>query len=119
MTNGSNNSEGLRLYTDGSKMGNKTGYGAVLLDSGDIIADSVNGKLSDNATVFQAKCVAMDLGLTLIEDLNPEEHPEVTILTDSQALVKALHTHEVNSQCINNLRTTLNTIGGKMRAQEY
>ena len=84
------------MYTDGSKMGQKTGYGAALLDDSDSIIDTVNGKLSDNATVFQAECVAMELGLTLAEDLNPEVHPELTVLTDSQALVKALKTHENN-----------------------
>ena len=43
---------GLRLYTDGSKMGKKTGYGAILMDTNGLILDSVNGRLSDNATVF-------------------------------------------------------------------
>ena len=39
----------------------------------------------------------------------------VTILTDSQALVKALKTHEVDSQCINSLRESLNKIGDSKR----
>ena len=63
---GDNVEEGFRLYTDGSKIGKLTGYGAALLDGGGNIIDSVNCKLSDNATVFQAECVAMDLGLTLL-----------------------------------------------------
>ena len=30
--------------------------------------------MSDNATLFHAECVAMDLGLSLVEDLNTVTH---------------------------------------------
>ena len=102
---GLDQTDGLRLYTDGSKMGDLTGYGAALYNSENILIDTVNGKLTDNATVFQAECVAMELGLTLLE--SAEENSDLTILTDSQALIKAINTHEVNSSCINQLRTEL------------
>ena len=51
--------EGIRLYTDGSKIGTDTGYGAVLYNERNEIVNTINGKMEDHATVFQAECVAM------------------------------------------------------------
>ena len=49
----------------------------------------------------------MDIGLSLVEDLDPAL-TDLDILSDSQALVKALKSHEISSSSINNLRDTLN-----------
>ena len=60
---------GIRLYTDGSKMGDNTGYGAVLFNDQNEIVSTINCNLEDHATVFQAECVATQMALTLLEDL--------------------------------------------------
>ena len=76
---------GTRIYTDGSKMEDETGYGAVMLDN-ERIQSTINGKLNDEATVFQAESMAITKALELLD----QDTSSVTILTDSQVLVKSL-----------------------------
>ena len=57
-------------------MGKDTGYGAVLLKSEDEIVSSTNGKMNEDATAFQAECVAMMYGAKLAQD---EELDDVTV----------------------------------------
>ena len=57
--------QGLRIYTDGSKIEDQVGYGALLMDNEGSIVDMVNGGVSKHSTVFQAECVAMEQSLNL------------------------------------------------------
>ena len=66
-------------------MEDETGYGAVMLDN-ERIQSTINGKLNDEATVFQAESMAITKALELLD----QDTSSVTILTDSQALVKSL-----------------------------
>ena len=88
LTKGEDKDDGFRLYTDGSKMENKAGYGAVLLDEGDDVLDTVQGPLGEMATVFQSESIAILEGIKVARHLDPGDG--ITILTDNQALVKAL-----------------------------
>ena len=91
-------------------MGDKTGYGAVLLgDDGDII-DTINGKLNDDATVFQAESSAIKHALSMLYDTDTGNAP-LTILTDSQALLQALGEHKTDSQTIMETKDALNDAG--------
>ena len=55
---GNDVTEGLRLYTDGSKLEGNSGFGAVLME-GDDICDETFGSIGEQATVFQAECHAI------------------------------------------------------------
>ena len=74
---GNDETEGLRLYTDGSKLNNNSGFGAVLM-SGEDICDELYVSVAEEATVFQAECHAIIHGLDLVHNRNCE----ITILTD-------------------------------------
>ena len=65
-------------------MGKDTGYGAVLLKSEDEIVSSTNGKMNEDATVFQAECVAMMYGAKLAQD---EELDDVTVHCESRIAI--------------------------------
>ena len=66
--------------------------------------ETINGKLNDGATVFQAESTAISRALALVENVDDP----VTILTDSQALIKALACYKDDSRTIQNTRTLLN-----------
>ena len=100
--------EGLRLYTDGSKMDMDTGYGAIFYED-EAITDTLNGKLEDHATVFQAECTAVQEGLTLLN--NAPRGASVQVLTDNQALVQALANKETSSESVSRTKTLLNSFG--------
>ena len=70
------------------------------------IIGSINGKLNNDATVFQAECAAVLYGTQLLEE---NEMNEVVLLTDSQALVKAMASHQTTSKLISEARDILNT----------
>ena len=84
---GKNKEDCMRLYTDGSKLDNLGGFGATLLDPEDIELATTKGSLGLYSTVFQAECKTITHGL---RDCLPNELPQLTILTDNQALVKSL-----------------------------
>ena len=96
----------MRLYTDGSKMGLDTGYGAVLFNDSNKIVDTINGKLEDHATVFQAECVAIQQGLTLLDNI--PKGMNVQILTDNQALDQVLANKEAKNAIVQDTKETMN-----------
>ena len=59
LRHGNDINEGLRMYTDGSRINQRGGYGAVLLDGQNSITHATNGEISQHGTVFQAECTAM------------------------------------------------------------
>ena len=104
---GFNLNDGFRLYTDGSKLNNNSGYGAVLYDPMDRNIGELKGTCGPNATVFQAECHAILEGISLITP----DITSITILTDNQGVVKALDNTLTNSSTIKNLKQALNKIG--------
>ena len=77
---GNDVTQGVRLYTDGSKLDDNSGYGAVLM-KGDDICNEICGSIGTQATVFQAESYAILHGLDILDD----DIDEITILTDNQA----------------------------------
>ena len=101
---GNNIYTGTRLYTDGSRLRDNSGYGAVLYDDDNRNLAETYGTLGPNATVFQAECHAIIEGLKLI----PEETNEVTILTDNQSVVKTIDNIVTSSRTVHTLKQALN-----------
>ena len=56
---------GLRLYTDGSLVEGKAGFGAVLLNDDDEVVKDLSGPMGEKASVFQAECQAIHAGTVL------------------------------------------------------
>lgn len=81
---GSQTNIGIEVFTDGSKISEKVGAAYAIYQDGEYVRSDAF-RLSDHATVFQAEVQAVieALGATL-------EFPEITILSDSQATLKAL-----------------------------
>ena len=87
-------------------MGLDTGYGAVLFNDSNKIVDTINGKLEDDATVFQAECVAIQQGLTLLDNI--PKGMNVQILTDNQALDQVLANKEAKNAIVQDTKETMN-----------
>ena len=87
-------------------MGLDTGYGAVLFNDSNKIVDTINGKLEDHATVFQAECVAIQQGLTLLDNIS--KGMNVQILTDNQALDQVLANKEAKNAIVQDTKETMN-----------
>ena len=100
---GTDITQGLRLYTDGSRLDDNSGYGAVLMND-DQICDETFGSIGTQATVYQAECYAILHGLDMVERTTKE----ITILSDNQALVKALDSEVTTDKSIRMLKTKLN-----------
>ena len=88
-------------------MGLDTGYGAVLFNDSNKIVDTINGKLEDHATVFQAECVAIQQGLTLLDNI-PKGIMNVQILNDNQALDQVLANKEAKNAIVQDTKETMN-----------
>ena len=95
--------EGFCLYTDGSKLNENSGFGAVYMQNGDI-CNEVHGSIGQDATVFQAECYAILHGLDLIT----AENTGVTVFTDNQSVVHSLSSREMSNKTIAELKTDLN-----------
>ena len=104
---GNNTYEGFRLYTDGSKLNDNTGYGAVLYDDENRNLGELCGTCGPNATVFQAECEAIIQGVTLVQP----DITKLTILTDNQGVVKSLCNTLTDNRTIKTLKQTLNSKG--------
>ena len=93
---------------DGSKLDNRGGYGAILLDPEDMTLSQTKGSLGESSTVFQAECIALTKGLEDCVTNNPEA---LLVLTDNQALVKALDNPYTTSKTVKHVKETLNNFG--------
>ena len=99
---GNDITEGYRLYTDGSKLDENSGYGAALLHNDDV-CDEVCGSIGTEATVFQAECAAILYGL----DLLTLRDSDITILVDNQAVVNSLNQKVTSNKIIKEIKEEL------------
>jgi ribonuclease HI len=83
----------LRIYTDGSVIAGRTGYGLAGLDA-DRMVFQHRGRLPDHASIFQAEGMAILKAITIIEEM--ENKPaRIEILADSKsALMSSSTTRE-------------------------
>lgn len=72
----------LRIYTDGSVIGTRAGYGVVICDSSRVLA-TCRGRLPDGCSIFQAEGAAIRAALIHLADCRMVN--AVDILVDSRA----------------------------------
>ena len=95
--------EGVIIFTDGSKSGSKTGAGVLFGE------EKFNERLPDR-TVFQAEVRAIQLACEhiLFQDIRQSK---ITIHVDSQAALRALQAPYMKSKLVGNTIQLLNAIG--------
>ena len=76
-----------QVYTDGSKLENKTGYGLTIRQNNREIYSS-HGRLTDGATVYQAELYAIREAVRALESLNIRGR--ISIHSDSRSAVERL-----------------------------
>lgn len=96
----------IAVYTDGSRLQSRTGYG-LLITSQDDILESHNAFLGEKASVFQAEVYAIHQAC----ERTSKYDGNVTIFTDNQASVDALSQLKVRSSVVSNCIRALNTLG--------
>ena len=101
---GNDHMTGLCLYTDGSKLNNNSGYGAVCIKEGEV-CDETYGSIGPEATVFQAECYAIIHGLDLVTD----HTTSLSILTDNQSVVHSLKSKLTTNKTVQELKHRLNS----------
>ena len=94
-------------YTDGSKMGDNTGYGFGITQN-ETLLHSDNGKLQSYNTVFQSEVLAIHKCCDVLAEMDTDN---VTIFSDSQAALKSLVSLEVKSKTVKNCIDNLNRVG--------
>jgi ribonuclease HI len=109
----------LRVYTDGSKLDNKTGLGFCIMDAwpAPLVQKSVG--LADNNTVNQCEMKALELAaIEVLSYIRSIEHlpyetkpPKVDFLSDSQISLICLASNTINCQQTLDAITALNTLG--------
>ncbi|XP_050528157.1 ribonuclease H-like [Daktulosphaira vitifoliae] len=95
--------EGFVIYTDGSKKSGKVGAGIWGLKP----RINVSMSLRTTPSVFQAEVMAI---LVEAQNLLVYKNRKITILSDSQATLKALCNNHVNSKLILESRETLESL---------
>ena len=126
----------LRIFTDGSRTGGKSGYGLLFQQS---CSSSLNpqqfstihedsGPLGSLASVFQAEVHAIIEALKhLVRISAPNQENRVRfgpilsahIFCDSQSALKALDSHLINSHQILECRNLLNAMGRRLEISLY
>ena len=98
------------IYTDGSKTDNGTGAGFVIYHKCDRIhTESIS--LPDTTTVFHAEVTAIYKAmLQLIRMDRTQTLSYVKILSDSQAAIKALDSHDIKSKIVLQTIEALNAV---------
>jgi ribonuclease HI len=99
----------ITVYTDGSKMENKVGYGATITGS---YNNQIKGSLASEATVFQAEIQAIQ---SAARDLIDEQitGQVINIYSDSMAAINAIKSIHIKSKLVGKTRTTLNILASK------
>lgn len=82
------NQTGFEIYTDGSKMNQKTGSGVAVFKNG-LALESIVARLNKEATVFQAELHAIQLAMDCLLSKRIRDET-ISVFSDSQAALKAL-----------------------------
>jgi ribonuclease HI len=96
-------------YTDGSKLGNRTGYGYLINRSGRTTHQG-HDHMGPRATVFMAEVRAIStVAHTLMQRINQR----IKIRSDSQAAITAISNINISSNTVLECRNLLNRLGSK------
>ena len=97
------------IYTDGSRMDERTGAGLVIYKQNKEI-EARSYRLPDHATVFQAEITAVHQAAEVLLTNRPPDLKFVKILVDSQAALKALSNPVIKSTTVNRAVEALNKL---------
>ena len=120
-SDGSDNYQGYRCYTDGSKTKHGTGSGACLMIHTHVLRTRCYG-LAEHANVFQAELYAIKKAIGVMKTTK-EEHNEdadfrtVRILSDSQAALMSLENIDTESQLVREVKEELNNLGRQITVE--
>ncbi|GBM48232.1 hypothetical protein AVEN_72499-1 [Araneus ventricosus] len=92
-----------KIFTDGSKLNGRVGSGIVCLDESRYIIWKEENRLSDDANVFVAEAVAIQMA---VEKVVPTKET-IDIFSDSRSVLVALESNKDNSEVIMKLRKIL------------
>lgn len=95
----------VRVYTDGSKTKKGSGAGVHSLELG----INIHLPLGKHSSIFQCECIALTTAATVIHKLETEGL-HIRFLTDSMAVLKALHRQTTNSTLTSECRTALHKL---------
>ena len=107
----------INVYTDGSKTERHTGSGYVIIRGGNTIKEG-SRRLPDEATVFQAELMAIQIAMLDLAGILNDNDSYVKIFSDSRAAIQALNSSTVTSQLVKNTIAALNLVGSKVSRLE-
>jgi ribonuclease HI len=96
-------------YTDGSKLGNHSGYGYICNKYGRTIYEGFD-YMGPKATVFMAEIRAIT---TVAYTLMQRKKQKIIIRCDSQAAIQAINNININSKTVLECRKLLNQLGAR------
>jgi ribonuclease HI len=96
-------------YTDGSKLGNSSGYGYLINRFGCTIYQGYDN-MGSRASVFMAEVRAIT---TVAHSLMQCKHQTIEIHSDSQAAITAISSTSISSKTVLECRNLLNRLGSK------
>ena len=99
----------VNIFTDGSKLNEKCGYGFCINQSNVLIAEG-NGKVGDNSTVFQCEILGITKSCDKLLNMDTD-YNSISIFSDSQAAIAALANLRIESHVVKNCVEKLNTLG--------
>ena len=90
--------EGYTVYTDGSKSQEGTGAGWVIYKNSELVTEG-SGKIPDHCSVFEAELAALKLSIQDLDKVMDKNYPTpITILSDNQAVLKALNATKIRGR---------------------
>ena len=123
LSTGTDMLDGVRCYTDGSKIGGKVGFGLCIYHGDSPRSTSTSkGRLRDECSVFQAELAAIaeapgKLQEYLDGDNNTLHINKVTILSDSQAAIKALQSTYTTCKSTQKAIENINKLGESINVE--
>jgi ribonuclease HI len=99
---------GITIFTDGSKIGGRSGFGLVIFDEGVPIYDMAE-PLDPSCTVFQAELWALNCAARALAELKIK-HKQITIFTDSMSSVFALKSTDCRNFLVQDTIFKLNSL---------
>lgn len=103
---------GVQVYTDGSKLEGKTGWGVHIVGLGGDEALDNKGQLQPGTSVFQAELTAITMAANMLLD---QEFDQATFFVDSQAALLAINKPFTESKEATQCASALQTLSEKHR----
>jgi len=90
---------GLHIYTDGSVMDDKAGYGWVAIVDGLVVASETN-PIGRGVHIFNAELIAIQTALLWLKENDHHLDTGICIKSDSQAVLKALTSIKIENKLV-------------------